>query len=395
MSNVIITASTFMSRLRFGLTSVGVRGFATRRKPWAAAHIILAFAIAGCASADGDDRPLGVRFERLYAFGGVGDTTLPLRSLFPQGIAVDSRDVLYVLNADEGSVARFRGAERLRPDLGRLGSGPGEFAMATSISATSDGRVFVRDARKQAFVGFDATGAPLAEVSMRGWGRPTKVAMRSDGAVVMSSIRGDASVLRVLSSGRTDTLAIAPLLPARLLDASRCGLSGHEDRPVFTQDIRWTLVGDSVAMIARDSFAIHMLDGVGRVAATMSRSREPIVATAEGAERAMADGWRITVDGHECALSAQEAVRQLGYAPTVPAYESVVFDPSARRLWATRWAEKGEARVADVYERDAGYLGTVPLGRVRPVVFLSTGRVVSIEMDESEVPVIVVYGVRY
>jgi hypothetical protein len=80
-------------------------------------------------------------------------------------------------------------------------------------------------------------------------------------------------------------------------------------------------------------------------------------------------------------------------APTLPAYSALALAPD-HRIWATRYTVRGEPGLVDVYHAERGYEGTLALGDVRPVAFLSTGLLVSLEHDQDEVPVIVGYRIR-
>lgn len=54
---------------------------------------------------------------------------------------------------------------------------------------------------------------------------------------------------------------------------------------------------------------------------------------------------------------------------------------------------RGEPGVADIYHAEHGYEGSVALGAVRPVMFLSGGELVSLENDEDGVPVVAIHRV--
>ena len=59
-----------------------------------------------------------------------------------------------------------------------------------------------------------------------------------------------------------------------------------------------------------------------------------------------------------------------------------------------RYAVGKEPAIADVFDPETGYTGTVSLGAARPVAFLSRTLLVSLETDDDEVPVVRVYRVR-
>lgn len=76
----------------------------------------------------------------------------------------------------------------------------------------------------------------------------------------------------------------------------------------------------------------------------------------------------------------------------VPAYSALTLDASGV-IWATRVTLPDEPAVANLYDVHAGFLETVPLGSARPVAFLNDGRMISIERDRDDAPMLVAYSV--
>jgi hypothetical protein len=79
-------------------------------------------------------------------------------------------------------------------------------------------------------------------------------------------------------------------------------------------------------------------------------------------------------------------------APEIPAYSALTID-AAGVIWATRVTLPDEPAIADLFDPETGFVETVPLGSARPVAFLHDGRMVSIERDRDDVPMLVVYTV--
>jgi len=79
-------------------------------------------------------------------------------------------------------------------------------------------------------------------------------------------------------------------------------------------------------------------------------------------------------------------------APEIPAYDALIIDAQGL-IWATRVALPDEPALADLFDGQTGFVETVPLGSARPVAFLHDGRMVSIERDRDDVPMLVVYTI--
>ena len=81
----------------------------------------------------------------------------------------------------------------------------------------------------------------------------------------------------------------------------------------------------------------------------------------------------------------------IGVAAVVPAYSSLAVD-RIMQVWARRTAPIGASTSVDLFGAK-GYLGTANIGRANPVAFLADGAMVSLERDDDDAPVIVVYDV--
>jgi sugar lactone lactonase YvrE len=63
----------------------------------------------------------------------------------PKGLALDSEDHLYVVDANFESVQIFDAEGRLLLDFGREGSGPGEFWLPAGIYIDANNRIWIAD----------------------------------------------------------------------------------------------------------------------------------------------------------------------------------------------------------------------------------------------------------
>ena len=106
--------------------------------------------------------------------------------------------------------------------------------------------------------------------------------------------------------------------------------------------------------------------------------------------REVADGLPIPVV--DCTVPAEEVVLGRGYVDVLPAIAGVAFAPTGD-LWVSRSRVRGEDRIVDIYSADGSYTGTLPANSPFPAAFLSNGEFVAIELDEHDVPRLVLYHI--
>jgi hypothetical protein len=343
-----------------------------------------------------EDTPLAVTLTRRFSVGGEKDTALPLRMLFPKDVGADDLGHLFVLSGDERAVAIYDSTGRQLRKVGRRGKGPGELEFPLGISVEAGGGFYVKDISKKALVGFFMSGRAKPEVPLSMGAIQHFAADREGKEIVALSVRGNLAALRVFGrEGGADTLAQMALAAQRPLDATKCGLApdGHTASPVFAPGLLWAHRSGRIAYVSSDSFAVRLVVPYG-ARTLLSRKRAPDRSTEAAAMRALPQGWRISVGGKNwCTIPAAEALKQIGYQPTIPAYEDLAID-NEDRVWALRTTLGSDPRQADLYDYNSGYIGTIILGSVRPVTFLSNGDLVSLERDSLDVPVVAVYRVK-
>ncbi len=341
--------------------------------------------VAGAAA----DRTLSWRLEKRWSVGGVSDPILELSHVFPQHIASDARGNLWVLAAQNHRLVEFdRSGKHLRT-LGRKGKGPGEFVFPLSVSVAQDGSIRVEDADRELLVRFTADGTVLPEERQPA---PALQQLRilANGTTMGIRLAGDSTFLDSRRAAKTHT--VARFAEPKAVEIPKiCSLSEYNARPVFRDVFAWTTQGNTIAYTSGD-FRITLFDGdkVNRVL-TRNTPRRP--ASAALAIRHLGKGARVQIGPkHECFIPPDRIVKAAGFAKRLPAYEALAIAPDGR-IWATRYAIGKDARQADVYNPVTGYEGTVPLGSKRPVTFLADGSLVSLEADEDEVPIVVVYRI--
>lgn len=359
----------------------------------------VAFLAGGGVAPAGAQRPaansnLAIVFQRAFAVGGAQDTSVLLTHLFPQDIAIDRRGGFVVLNREDASVVQFDSTGRRVRRLGRKGGGPGEFKFPVSVAVDPGGRVWVHDLSKRALVGFDERGAVVQEVSTRGPGTLQRLAWTAGNARVLERTRGDTVTL--LRARGSDTVEVARVVrpPARPVDRTACGLIGETRRPVFSAELHWTTEGSVIALNVDGDYSVTLVRASGPPQ-VLRRSASPPKATHDMALRALGSGDSVFISGRGwCTTPASVIVAGAGVAAHVPAYSRLLIDPMSR-VWALHFRLPGDSASADVFTSERGYVGTVSLGARNPVAFLTDGRMVSLEHDRDEVPLVVVYSVRW
>lgn len=336
------------------------------------------------------DAILGWRLDAAWSVGGAADTSLIVATLKVKDIATYNGTLL-IVDRDRSQVARYASnGERLAP-IGRgEGAGPGELRFPRSVAVDPAGRIIVEDRVNGRISYFDASGRFLRH-------RPHEVqrSISELRAVTDSSLIGlvttfDSVGLSILTD--QGLRSIAAIQAPRLLGTGPvCGAVGYPFRTLFGPTLLFAASGSVLAFAAGDGdVSIYRGDRpVGRHAHAFPRRR-----TNRAMARAhLGEGVRIQVQGRPPCTVPTEMILDAGeFAPELPAYGSLAVDPEGI-VWATRFAVGKEPAMADLFHPEKGYVGTVALGTVRPVAFLSSSLLVSLETDVDEVPIVRVYRV--
>ena len=341
----------------------------------------------------GDDRPLPWRFEEVWRAGGAADERLALPKLAAHEVAGGPDGRVYVLDAAARRVLAFSPRGELVDTLGREGGGPGELESPLALDVDDDGVVAVYDFARGGLVRWSASGEVLGGLPIDAmvWG--PKVEVADDGALFATfEGRAGASTRLGLLSWRPDTartlteFTSAPHQPA---DFPTCGQQGALVSPFFSPELLWDADGDHVAATTGPAFVIDLYRD-GRRVRSVRREIPPRPVTEAMALQHAGDG--VHFGAVDCTIPPDEAVRGYGYADVLPAVGALSLAPGGE-VWARRGRVADEGARADVFGSDGGYLGTLPAGSPFPVAFLPDDRIVAVETDSLDVPVVVVYRV--
>lgn len=334
------------------------------------------------------DRPLAWHFQKRWTIGGAGDEALVLSHLFPNDVVADPQGHLWIVDARGYRVVEYDAAGTQLRALGRKGQGPGEFEYPAGLDVLADGTIRVRDLQRRTIVRFSKRGDPLPEEPESP--RLQKVVALRDGREVGLRLRGDTSQLMVKRGDAVHAVTSFVSAPAKSTPPV-CHLSDYPARPVFSPDFAFAARDQTIAYTSGD-FRVTLHDGT-RPVRVLTRPAPRRASTTALARTQLGKGDRMEIVGRPpCYVPPDLIIRTAGVAPLLPAYRAMTIAPDGR-IWALRFTVPGEPSRADVYRPDRGYEGTVELGTRYPVTFLADGSLVSLERDEDEVPVVVVYRV--
>lgn len=357
------------------------------------AAVFLILAVMGCASADvpdtSEDRPLPWTFERQWSFGGAAQEGASLSTLYRNEIAPDAHGNLWIVDEAEFRVLQLDSLGRLARTAGREGKGPGELSRPIEIAVADDGAVHVRDIVKRLVVVFGPDGSVQPEY------RPTTLVQQfrllNNGWTV--GTRGRIDTVRLLMTRGDSAVELMRYLPPSARKIPQvCNLSEYDAQPIFAADLVWNARSDQV-VAATDEFRISVFQD-GQVKRVLSRTTPRRQSTADMARSQLGEGATIQILGFpKCVIPASAILEVAEISPLLPAYSALLLGPD-NLLLAMRYVARGEPATADVYDLISGYQGTIALGDVNPVGFLSTGAVISLERDADDVPLVSAYTIR-
>ncbi len=330
--------------------------------------------------------------ERLWHVGGANDTTFMFESLSRNDIVVDANDRLLVIDRTGGRIAVLDSTGTQIDSWGTRGPGPGELLFPLTLAVAPDGAVHVHDAEKNKLVVYTADGRFREEYPRRS-GSPFRFRFRSDTSVVGSTPPRSNATVRLLvdSGGRWQTLdSIAPAETGEI--ELVCDVIGYPVEPVFHPLLAWDARGDTViSSVGEFSITVRTPNAPPR-ALTRDTTRRPTDRAL--AARELGPGRTMQLRGKKpCTVPTELLLEHAQIAARMPAYTHLTLDTRGH-VWATRDVLSDEPPVADVFHLDSGFVKTVTLATARPVLFLRSGIMISIEHDAEDVPSIVAYRVR-
>ena len=404
------------------------------------------------SEATAQDRPLAADFEEVYRVGGLNAPTWAQFSdrwfgrALPMGF--DAAGNLHVLDPEASQLVVIDSRGELARIVGRKGEGPGEFNRAIDLGVWRDGRFVVMDVGHQAFQIFGPDGGlddfvktgrePIMVRFLATRADPRGDAMIVQGPppnparwAIAESLTGAKPEDRADDRGlerlnlRGDVVTVEPVLwawripreedewpgPENLKNASPSDLarmaSEIEGKRRFLEpELHWDILADgTIAYSDSSDYAIKLVRSGGPVVDVLRRPLPPEPVTQRIRSAVIAEETRVEREYVEDLASERgtmsiremfdESRRQIEngkFFAEVPVVRGVraTWDGA---LWIQRrgqepWDDEGPI---DVFGADREYVGTLPAGAPgMPATFGPDGLVVFWELDEFDVPTIVV-----
>lgn len=407
---------------------------------------------AASAAAQDRDRPLDAGFEEVYRVGGVAAPDWA-QFTRPGTVAFDGSGNLFVLDILAEEIVVIGPEGQLVHTIGGPGEGPGEFRSAGDMVVWRDGRIAVADMAHGAYQLFDPAGDLERMVSMGADDSPfagmTTMRMAIRGApdggslfaqgmpdmlggfgAAMAEMMGtdietpdrvdDHGLERLDLSGEVvaaETVLQAwspPSEPAPELSASDVTNVSAIMRSAFGQlthyepRLLWDLLPDgTIAYSDSSAYAVRLLAPDGSVRAVLTRPLRPERVTprirAATIEQAIEDFQAEAESAPEEARGLMELVTGSGDViregiENAPFFDEIPVMRAIRATWAgSLWVQRrgqepwDDEGPIDVFGADGQYVGTFGEGLTEmPNAFGPDGRVAFVELDEFDVPTIVV-----
>lgn len=401
-----VSSATFTATVA-GLLAVGCAADGENDAVTAAAVERADSAGVEIVSNTGADRPLGWTIEPILTLGGADEGPQAFFGVSSAGVDVDDAGNLYILDSGNHRVLVFdREGSHLRT-MGRQGSGPGEFEFGYRLAVAGDGSAAVHDFSKQGLVRFAPDGSAVEEWEVRGlngdfelteqgligvFGGGIGSAMSEEGPA--DSVSRRLLVLDGLGEANPeDTTFIADLRMAQTGDVSfpDCPVRLSAMTPLLEPELVWAAGDQRLAVNAGAPYVIDVYRG-GAAASSIRRILPLRPVTTEVAGIAAGDTMRISFGSGGCEIPPEDVAEARGFADVVPSIRRLAVAPDGM-IWADRSMAGDSVATIDVFDSDGEYLGTLPDGTPFPATFRSAEELVAVEMDEFDVPSVVVYRI--
>jgi hypothetical protein len=309
--------------------------------------------------------------------------------LWAKDLAVDG-DRLFVNDRAEWRVAVYGADGRRLGSIGRKGEGPGEFLMPGSLAIAPDRSLHADDFARERLLRFNAAGDFVDESPYAPKGNVFAFRFLTDGSKVGRYTVRDSAFVGIRRGEQRVRLAALKVSPTKSTPRV-CRVTDYPVAPIFETTPVWDAAGSTV-VISTGPHAVDVFSG-DSMTHRLTRAKPQRRSTPALARTQVGQGSILHLEGMPpCTVPADMILAVAEIADVIPAYSALTLDHRGR-VWATHFTVGDEPGKADVYDLRSGYLGTVSLGSARPATFFPDGRMVSIELDEDDVPMIRVYRI--
>jgi 6-bladed beta-propeller len=299
---------------------------------------------------------------------------------------------LYVADWTAPRVVVFEENGEFAGEYARAGDGPGELRDATDIALDAEGVLIVWDARRGVLSRWSRDGSFVGEapVPVSYWGQGFSVG--SDGVVLVTSEQSGLSMVQRLVAAAPEGVRTIYELPVELVMMRLPGMEMPAPK-IFMPSVIWSGRGDTLFVLDGPEYRIDRYERGVRVA-SFRRPLEAIrtthaMAAATLAQHAREYGGFMSRTG----LTAEQIVNAVGYEEVVAPVQNVVAD-AAGRLWVTRTRDGLTPGPLDIFDGHGSYQGTLDAGGI-PVAFPSDSTLVLLQQDESGLPLLALYAIRW
>ena len=398
------------------------------------------------------DRPLAWDFPEVWRVGGL---SAPEWALFTRrdDMAFDGNGNLYVVDGEADHIVKVDAEGRLVMTIGRPGEGPGEFKSLYNVLVWPDGGIAANDGGRDVFHLFDADGnfqrmvrwrAVTGTMSldfnsaraMRPGPRPGIIyAQGTERSLTQmysalaerigaeSGEQADERTIEALSLAG-DLVTSEPLLeawrPPRPETPAAVELGNTEsmyntlnEAPYFEPELRWdVLSGGAIAYADSSTYRVRIVrDATILNTFTRPIAPQPVTPAIESRVRELmlraldeedeepvpeatgVSGIDLAAIDREIEAAARKGIEDMTFYPEIPVIAEI-RGAADGFVWVGRQdaVNEDDDGLIDVFDPEGNYRGTFPTGGLgMPDAFGPDGLVAYWELDEMDVPSIVVY----
>ena len=353
---------------------------------------------------------LGWHFDTLFVVGGydADGSAYQFDQVEPGGIAGDSSDRLFVLDAAGKRLLGFGPEGRPIGTWGREGGGPGELNSPSGLGVGPADSLWVVDRGNRRVTVFppDPEGVPSdLALDDESAGLAGAVAVDPAGVVGMAltfSFRPGEEVeypprrlIRLARDGAIlDTVWTSPPPMFDRIELT----TGNQiaimlSQRSFSPGLFWQRFGDGgFAVAEKADYEISLLRPDGSERLRIRREPEARLTTEADRQRAREAAREQAEESGSTFVrqSVEERIDKMTFADRVPRITGLAVD-GADRLWVGVATERpGETGRIDVYDRDGAPIGEVRTGPILPTSFFGDSRAALLDRDELDVQRVVV-----
>lgn len=309
-------------------------------------------------------------------------------SVWPDGVASNGRDRIYVLARDDAQIVSFDDQGTPLARWGRRGSGPGEFEYGNGLVVDTDGTVGVFDFVRNQLLRFGRDGAILPAYTFErdSTGSPGVPIIPLGESLLFTRIKpnndsSSRSLMLVTGRDARDTTVVATLTTALTTNVSftSCPVRMSGVQPYFSPTVSVAAGTDGWVVQRGRDWRVEFYNG-SKLTRVWTRTVPTRPTTADLLERELRQEFELRFPGGSCKIPIEEVASAFGMAATIPALRRIVVAPDGT-VWAERFEPFRDVQRVDVIAPDGVLLGTIT-GRGAPLAFLQGGRVLYSETDE-------------